>query len=81
VAVGEYVLHFGTEGLRALTFLSLVFGSQATIYALRERGRLWGSRPSAWLVASSVADVLIAPPWPSSASLWRRRRHIWWPVC
>jgi H+-transporting ATPase len=60
LAVGKYALHFGTEGLRALTFLSLVFGSQATIYALRGRGGLWGSRPSAWLVASSVTDVLIA---------------------
>ena len=60
LAVGKYVLDFGTEGMRGLTFLALVFGSQATIYALRERGRLWGSRPSAWLAASSVLDVVIA---------------------
>jgi H+-transporting ATPase len=38
----------------------LVFGSQATIYAIRERRHMWSSRPSVWLAASSVADVLIA---------------------
>jgi len=38
----------------------LVFGSQATIYSIRERQHLWRSRPSQWLVASSVADVMIA---------------------
>jgi hypothetical protein len=37
-----------------------VFGSQATIYAIRDRRHLWGSRPSVWLAASSAADVLIA---------------------
>jgi hypothetical protein len=37
-----------------------VFGSQATIYAIRERRRLWGSRPSLLLVASSVTDIAIA---------------------
>jgi H+-transporting ATPase len=30
------------------------------MYANRERRRLWSSRPSAWLVASSVGDLLIA---------------------
>jgi H+-transporting ATPase len=38
----------------------LVFGSQATIYAIRQRRHLWGSRPSRWLGASSVADIVIA---------------------
>jgi H+-transporting ATPase len=38
----------------------LVFGGQATIYAVRDRRHLWGSRPSIWLAASSVADVSIA---------------------
>ena len=37
-----------------------MFGSQTTIYAIRERGHLWRSRPSLWLAASSVADVLLA---------------------
>jgi H+-transporting ATPase len=38
----------------------LVFGSQATIYAIRQRRHLWGSRPSLWLAASSAADIAIA---------------------
>jgi H+-transporting ATPase len=37
-----------------------VFGNQATTYTNRERRRLWSSRPSFWLAASSVADILIA---------------------
>jgi H+-transporting ATPase len=38
----------------------LVFGSQATLYAIRQRRRMWGSRPSVWLLASSVVDIVIA---------------------
>jgi len=50
----------GIEELRTLAFTALVFGSQATIYAIRQRRHLWGSRPSLWVAVSSVADVLIA---------------------
>jgi H+-transporting ATPase len=37
-----------------------VFANQATTYTNRERRRLGSSRPSAWLVGSSVVDLLIA---------------------
>jgi len=37
-----------------------VFGSQAIIYAIRQRRHLWGSRPSLWLAVSSATDILIA---------------------
>jgi H+-transporting ATPase len=60
LAVGKFEVHLGTEALRTLAFITLVFGSQATIYAIRERRHLWSSHPSLWLAASSVADVLIA---------------------
>ena len=30
------------------------------LYAIRQRRHLWGSRPSLWLAASSVADLMIA---------------------
>ena len=60
LAVGKFGLNLGTGALRTLAFAALVFGSQATIYAIRERRHLWGSRPSLWLAASSVADILIA---------------------
>ena len=48
------------EQVRALMFISLVFGTPALIYAVRDRKRLWTLRPSIWLLASSVADILIA---------------------
>jgi H+-transporting ATPase len=60
LAIGKSGMNLGTEALRTLAFAALVFGSQATIHAVRERRHLWGSRPSLWLAASSVADVLIA---------------------
>jgi len=48
------------ETLRTLAFVVVVFGNQATTYTNRERRHLWSSRPSIWLVISSVADLLIA---------------------
>ena len=60
LAVGKFELSLGIGELRTLAFAALVFGSQATIYAIRQRWHLWGSRPNVWLAASSVADVLIA---------------------
>jgi H+-transporting ATPase len=60
VAVGRFEMGLGIGALRTLAFTALVFGSQATIYAIRQRRHLWGSRPSRWLVASSITDVLIA---------------------
>jgi len=59
LAVGKIELRLGIDGLRTLAVVATVFGSQATIYALRARQHLWGLRPSVWLVSSSVADVLI----------------------
>jgi H+-transporting ATPase len=60
LAVGKFGMHLGTGALRTLTFIVLVFGSQATIYAIRERRHLWKSRPSLVLVLSSIADIAIA---------------------
>jgi hypothetical protein len=60
LAVGKFGMGLDTEALRSLAFVVLVFGSQATIYAIRERRHLWGSRPSLLLAVSSVADVAIA---------------------
>jgi len=60
LAVGKFEMGFGIYELRTLAFIALVFGSQATLYAIRQRRHLWGSRPSLWLAVSSVADILIA---------------------
>ena len=59
LAVGKFQLHLGIEALRTLSVVGIVFGSQATMYVIRGRQYLWGLRPSALLVLSSVADVLI----------------------
>jgi len=60
LAVGKFAMNLGTGALRTLAFVVLVFGSQATIYAIRDRRHLWGSRPSLLLAVSSVADIAIA---------------------
>lgn len=60
LAVGKFEMGFGIHELRTLAFIALVFGSQATLYAIRQRRHLWGSRPSLWLAVSSIADILIA---------------------
>ena len=60
VAVGDYALHLGIAGLRTLAFVALVFGSQAMLYAVRQRRSFWGDRPSPWLILSSVVDLAIA---------------------
>lgn len=60
LAVGKFEMGFGIYQLRTLAFIALVFGSQATLYAIRQRRHLWGSRPSLWLAVSSVADISTA---------------------
>jgi H+-transporting ATPase len=60
LAIGKFKMGLGIDELRTLAFIALVFGGQATIYAIRQRRHLWGSRPSLWLAVSSVADILIA---------------------
>jgi H+-transporting ATPase len=60
LAVGKFGMNLEIGALRTLAFAALVFGSQATIYAIRERRHLWRSRPSLWVAVSSVADIVIA---------------------
>ena len=51
---------FGIAALQTPAFIVIVFGNQATTYTNRERRHLWSSRPSIWLLLSSIADLLIA---------------------
>ncbi|MGB6537356.1 MAG: HAD-IC family P-type ATPase [Xanthobacteraceae bacterium] len=82
LAFAAYRLGFDIGALRTLAFILIVFGNQATTYTNRERRHLWSSRPSIWLVVSSVADLLIAstlavggiammplPPWIVAGTL------------
>jgi H+-transporting ATPase len=59
LAVGKFEMGLGVEALRTLSVVAIVYGGQATIYAIRARRRMWGLRPTAWLLLSSVADLLI----------------------
>lgn len=60
LAFGHYRMAFDINELRTLAFITIVFGNQATTYTNRERRHLWCSRPSMWLIVSSIADLLIA---------------------
>ena len=60
LAIAKFRLGFEIEALQTVAFVAIVFGNQATTYTNRERQRLGSSRPSRWLVGSSVVDVLIA---------------------
>jgi H+-transporting ATPase len=60
LALAKFGLHLGNGALQTIAFIVLVFGSQGTIYAIRERRHLWNSRPSLLLAASSILDIAIA---------------------
>jgi H+-transporting ATPase len=61
LAFGHFRMGLGIATLQTLAFFVLVCGNQATMYAVRARGRIWSSpHPSRWLVLSSAIDVLIA---------------------
>jgi H+-transporting ATPase len=59
LALGKFGFGLGAEDLQTLAFITLIFGNQGLLYALRERRHLWRSRPSPWVVASSVADIAV----------------------
>jgi H+-transporting ATPase len=60
LTVAKFRLGLGIEAIQTLAFVAIVFGNQATTYTNRERGRMGTSRPSLWLIGSSVVDLLIA---------------------
>ncbi len=45
--------------LQTLVFVMLVTTGQGNVYLVRERGRFWQSRPSRWLIGSSIADLAV----------------------
>jgi H+-transporting ATPase len=59
LAFGKFRMGLGIDALRTMALVALVFGSEATLYSIRERGRVWSSRPSLLVVVSSVCDILI----------------------
>jgi H+-transporting ATPase len=61
LAFGKYRLGLDIDALRTLTMVMLVFSGQAVFYVVRERKRLWSSRPSLTVILCSIADLLIIP--------------------
>ncbi len=59
LAVGKYRLGLDLRELQTLSIVTLIFSGQAILYSVRERRHLWSSRPSTWLMAASVADLLV----------------------
>ncbi len=55
--MGTAALHLGADRLQTLAFVTLAFGSQATVYLVREPRRLWSSRPGPWLMVASAGAV------------------------
>jgi H+-transporting ATPase len=73
LGVGEFHARLGGAALQTLGFLTIVFGNQASIYAIRSRRRLWSApRPSRWLLISSAADLLVASALAGSGVLMAR---------
>lgn len=57
--MGRYQLGLDIGALQTLSATALMFGGEATLYAIRERQHLWKSRPCIWLIVSSIGDILI----------------------
>jgi H+-transporting ATPase len=77
LAIGKFQLGFSPGELQTLAFITLVFGSQALLYVLRERRRMWSSRPSKWVLAASAADIVIVSTLAWSGTL---MAPLAWPV-
>ncbi len=59
LAFGSLVMHLDIDALRTLTFVTLACNGQAVFYVVRERKRIWSSRPSLLVILSSVVDGLV----------------------
>ena len=59
LSLGWFVMDFTPSQLQTLTFAMLVFANQGNVYVLRERGRLWHSRPAPIMVLASACDVIL----------------------
>jgi H+-transporting ATPase len=57
LTLGRFRLGLAPGELQTLTFVTLIFGNQALLYALRDPRHLWRSKPSGWVLASSAVDV------------------------
>ena len=59
LAFGKFHLSLGLDALRTLATILIVFTGEASLYAIRERRRIWSSRPGLWVIVSSAGDVIV----------------------
>jgi H+-transporting ATPase len=59
LTIGAWVLKLDIDTLRTMTLVTLALNGQAVFYVVRERKRLWSSRPSPIVMASTVLDFLV----------------------
>ena len=59
LSLGWYMLGLSPDQMQTLTFVMLGFAGQGNVYVLRERGRLWSSRPAPIMVLASACDVAL----------------------
>jgi H+-transporting ATPase len=69
LAFGAFRLSLSAPELQTLALVTLVFGNQAVLYVMRERGHIWASKPSNWVLASSVIDIGIVSALALSGTL------------
>ncbi|WP_316167146.1 MULTISPECIES: HAD-IC family P-type ATPase [unclassified Bradyrhizobium] len=67
--IGRDLLRLDLETLRTMTLVNLTFSGQSIYYVVRERRRLWSSRPSRTVVVSSITDILIVTALAATGSL------------
>jgi H+-transporting ATPase len=54
-----FTLRLSPQEMQTLTFVMLGFAGQGNVYVLRERGRLWRSRPAPIMAFASLCDVTL----------------------
>ncbi len=57
--MGHFVLGLDLASLQTMVVVTLVFSGQAVFYVSRERHHLWSSRPSTWMIGSSIIDLTV----------------------
>ncbi len=57
--IGHTLIRLDLPQARTFIFVWLVVSGQITVYLVREQHHFWRSRPSRWLLVSSIADVMI----------------------
>lgn len=59
LSLSWYTFNLTTEQTQTLTYVMLAFAGQGNVYVLRERGRLWHSRPAPIMLFASICDIIL----------------------